>query len=40
MTKTTTTKKQELTARPHLLPLIFYLQEKKVKLFTITNPHL
>ena len=25
------TKKQELVARPHLLPLVFYLQEKKGK---------
>ena len=24
------TKKQELVARPHLLPLVFYLQEKRV----------
>ena len=24
-------KKQELVARPHLLPMIFYLQEKRVK---------
>ena len=26
------TKKQELVARPHLLPLVFYLQEKRVKI--------
>ena len=26
------TKKQELVARPHLLPLVFYLQGKKVKI--------
>ena len=25
-------KKQELVARPHLLPLVFYLYEKKVKI--------
>ena len=26
------TKKQELVARPHLSPLVFYLQEKRVKI--------
>ena len=26
------TKKQELVAKPHLLPLVFYLQEKRVKI--------
>ena len=26
------TKKQELVARPYLLPLVFYLQEKMVKI--------
>ena len=31
---------QKLAARPQLLPLIFYLQEEKVKLFAITNLHL
>ena len=31
-------KKQELAARPHLLPSIFYLQGKMVKLFAIANP--
>ena len=33
-------KKQELAPRPHLVPLIFNLQEKRVKLFAIANPHL
>ena len=27
------TEKQELVARPHLLPLVFYLPEKKVKIY-------
>ena len=31
---------RELAARPHILPLTFYLQEKRVKLFAIINPHL
>ena len=26
------TKKQEIVARPHLLPLALYLQEKRVKI--------
>ena len=26
------TKKQELVARPHLLPLVFYLYEKRLKI--------
>ena len=34
------TNKQKLAARAHLLPLIFYLQEKRAKLLAITNPHL
>ena len=29
-------KKQELVARPHLLPLVFYLQEKRVRV-TLTE---
>ena len=31
-----TPKKQELVARPHLLPLVFYLQEKRVRV-TLTE---
>ena len=27
------TKKQELVARPHLLPLVFYLYDKRVKIY-------
>ena len=27
------TKKQELVARPHLFPLVFYLYEKRVKIY-------
>ena len=32
-TKKDNKKKQKLVDRPHLLPLIFYLQEKRVKIY-------